>query len=837
MDSKALLSEQQCDSLNRAISQEIAAQKERVGVDFLNIDAIELKQQQAGGYVYRLVLSQPINAHADQVLTFHIRRPQEKINAIVMVCDDAGLVVLTTRPLPEDATLIKYSFDPSFILVALRSFLEAQQSGASDIARSVSRKDLPLPSEGGVPPMPVRLDSDTLLDEHQAASAARMLTDSVHLLWGPPGTGKTHTVGCAAKEALLKGERILIVSTSNAAVDAVCKSIVQHLPKARRRDLFRAGHSLDPKVMRLTAAGRMAQDHPELGSQIQETREHIKRIINQKTGEETQLRDLATAKKLQEKLNSFEESAEMVERKLSQYASIVACTLAKLVLDPTIGSRSFEMVVIDEASMVSIPFALAAATVAKSRLTYAGDCQQLPPICQSPYAPATEWFGRNIYRWFDYESAMMDGHMPPQASFLANQYRMTPTIGTLVSDLSYHGKLKTARSGFDKDFQGAKPILIPMNDCFPATYYSVSEKSYFHPGIIPIVHGLANCFSEGDVLLLTPFRPQRSLLAAVGVDAEICNSQLRITASTIHRAQGSECRAVIVDLTAHDPTSLVSFFRDPQSEKLLNVALSRARDELIVIGNTRVVAELADKSRFWQLLHERVGRDLEIMEIEEVCDDLKRYKGAADIPRGGGSRSETAFYSHGDDGGAVDGFARIIAEATASRKLVVTPTGLEVELSGDAVVRRDRRGDLPRLLVVGGKLYLPYQSEWMAVESPNACRTLWRIGFAHLADDEANPEQAARFFCPECDTGNLILMNFKGEGWYLSCHNRQAHQCYYRRRLSLHDAKLKVRFTNMRCPDRHPLTVRTSKGGRMFLACENYPAHEYTESLNILAGT
>ncbi len=149
---------------------------------------------------------------------------------------------------------------------------------------------------------------------------------------------------------------------------------------------------------------------------------------------------------------------------------------------------------------------------------------------------------------------------------------------------------------------------------------------------------------------------------------------------------------------------------------------------------------------------------------------------------------------------------------------------------------------IPPTIVHGGRARLEgvvaaVKRTPLAVESPNACRTIWRIGIAHLAEDEVDPGQAGRFICPDCGTGNLILMDFKGEGWFLVCNNRQAHQCYYRRRLSLSDAKLKVRLTNMRCPEGHPFTVRTSKTGRMFLACENYPAHKHTESLSILAGT
>jgi superfamily I DNA and/or RNA helicase len=95
----------------------------------------------------------------------------------------------------------------------------------------------------------------------------------------------------------------------------------------------------------------------------------------------------------------------------------------------------------------------------------------------------------------------------------------------------------------------------------------------------------------------------------------------------------------------------VSFYRDPQSEKLLNVAISRAKDELIIIGNSQMIASLGRGSHFWQLLQERIGRDIEIMEIEEVCDGLKQYGGCDEFPKDGGRRSETALYSHGNASG------------------------------------------------------------------------------------------------------------------------------------------------------------------------------------------
>ena len=97
-----------------------------------------------------------------------------------------------------------------------------------------------------------------------------------------------------------------------------------------------------------------------------------------------------------------------------------------------------------------------------------------------------------------------------------------------------------------------------------------------------------------------------------------------------------------------------------------------------------------------------------------------------------------------------------------------------------------------------------------------------------------DPNQARRFFCPECATGDLVMKRSR-EGWFLTCTNSQVHQCYYSRRLSLEDAKLKVRLQNMTCPQGHPLTVRQSSRS-FFLGCENYPECDHSDSLALLEG-
>jgi hypothetical protein len=137
------------------------------------------------------------------------------------------------------------------------------------------------------------------------------------------------------------------------------------------------------------------------------------------------------------------------------------------------------------------------------------------------------------------------------------------------------------------------------------------------------------------------------------------------------------------------------------------------------------------------------------------------------------------------------------------------------------------------MFVAQGHVAVPYGGEWTVVESPAVSRVIWRVGFSHLADEEVNPNEARRFFCPKCVPGNLSLRR-TGDGWLLVCSEYPRH-CPYSRRPSLDDVKALVRLGGWTCTDGHPLTARTSANG-IFLGCENYPRCTFTSNLSLLAG-
>ncbi len=84
-----------------------------------------------------------------------------------------------------------------------------------------------------------------------------MTTVPIHLLWGPPRTGKTTTLGAAVAEWMKAKKRVLVVSTSNAAVDVAVKSILKRTPQPRRKDVLRLGTTLDKEVDEVTITGKL----------------------------------------------------------------------------------------------------------------------------------------------------------------------------------------------------------------------------------------------------------------------------------------------------------------------------------------------------------------------------------------------------------------------------------------------------------------------------------------------------------------------------------------------------------------------------------------------------
>lgn len=815
-----IFSTSEVESIRAAIEQEVAEARKGANELWLDIDAIEPLTQASGGFVYRLLLSRPIRLEPEQTLTF-VTRAKDKVRGIVVSSTDSELVVECESALPDDTRLQYVEFDPSFICNALQTFIEERLESANPITRALISKQLEVH-----PPTPHHAAEG--LNTEQNAAIAAMRTNPLHLLWGPPGTGKTTTLGAAIVDWMREGKSVLVVSTSNAAVDVAVKSILKRIKPHERKLVVRVGTSTDPEVRRMTLGAKFSERNVVAANSVAFAQTELRKITDAIASKPTDTNELQMLferrKPLEAAIARFNERvAEGADAIISE-AKVYAATLAKMTLDKKIKGGQFDVVVVDEASMVSFLHAVAATLLAQGNAVFAGDPKQLPPIVQSERNEAVRWFGTNVFKWLCLSSARIVSHLP--ASLLRIQYRMTHEIGGLVSRLSYDDQLQHGRNK-----AGLKVTLIEMPTEWQTKLWSVKEKSYYQPASALILHALFEWISgeKKDMLLLSPYRSQQSLLAALAFDLKTRFPAWTIGASTIHRSQGSERYSVIVDLTTHDAESPASFFEDEVGEFLFNVAISRASDQLYVIGSPEMLEQLRRRGGLWAKLYDELASNLSRMPVDELLEDVEPLQSLDSLIANPKENGMSAICCCGKRSPTTEEIMAL-SKCSASRKLLVAsscPTD-------GAFIFREPTASCVQMFCAHGHLALPFNGRWYSVRSPNLNRTIWRIAYGHLADEEVNPNEAKRFFCPNCVPGSLSMRR-TGEGWFLVC-SEFPKSCSYRRRVSLEDAKAKVRLTGMTCPHGHPLTVRTRPKG-MFLGCENYPRCEFTENLSVIEGT
>jgi superfamily I DNA and/or RNA helicase len=244
-------------------------------------------------------------------------------------------------------------------------------------------------------------------------------------------------------------------------------------------------------------------------------------------------------------------------------------------------SRSpFDLVVFDEASQVGLAQALALVPLGK-RALFAGDPKQLAPIVRDGSKAAETWLGRSMF------SAMSPS--APSTCRLNEQSRMAEPICRLVSNLFYGGNLVVAEDK-KKDFAWLKERELRQVPSMgnrsvyvePVAEEAIWSARYHGPirhrsakAVCNLVAELSKCTPESDILVLTPFRAQRTVIRDLLRQA----GRGRVSVSTVHRAQGSERHSVIFDPVEGNN----NFLKTEDARRLVNVALSRAKARLVLL--------------------------------------------------------------------------------------------------------------------------------------------------------------------------------------------------------------------------------------------------------------
>ena len=432
------------------------------------------------------------------------------------------------------------------------------------------------------------------LNHIQQTAVTKILeANELAIVHGPPGTGKTTTLVQAIK-ALIKqdGKQILVVAPSNAAVDVLSEKLFDE-----GLNVVRVGNParVNERMMELTLDSKIAEH-----SSIKE----IKRLKKQAR----EFRDMAYkykrsfgyAEREQRKalFNEARNINKEVER-TEQYIIDDVISKANVITATMVGANHYSVrqlryhtVVIDEAGQALEP-ACWIPILKAQKVVMAGDHWQLPPTIKSDEA-ARKGLSKTLME----KSVTLH---PEAVVLLEEQYRMHETIMGFSSKEFYNNKLKahpsvasrllfpgdqalvfidTAGCGFDEKQEG-NSISNP------------EEATFLLKHLTSLVDHLKLIYKENEfpgIGVISPYKHQVEILKELLLcSPQWLQTRAAITVNTIDSFQGQERDIVYISMTRSNANNIIGFLSDIRR---MNVAMTRARKKLVVIGDSATLSQL-----------------------------------------------------------------------------------------------------------------------------------------------------------------------------------------------------------------------------------------------------
>lgn len=362
-------------------------------------------------------------------------------------------------------------------------------------------------------------------------------TSDVVCIHGPPGTGKTRTLTAYVQHAVAKGQSVLVTAHSNQAVDNLL--VGDSTPGIPEEDTLHA----------------MAQDS---GTDLS-----IARVGNniRKSAVEANYVDCSP-----------------------KAADVVAATTSGA---SQFNQNEFDVAVVDEATQASRPASAIVLNCAQ-KLVLAGDHKQL-----SPYSAAEPEDDDHHISLFEY---LLERYDDDISVLLRTQYRMNEEIATFPNDAFYNGELETADQCRNWTVDDLKPIMgidiagDEQRQTHGNSLYNYEEAQAVAKQVKLLVQ---NGLDPSDIGVITAYKGQVGKVINQVNQLNIDNPR-RVDVDTVDSFQGGEREAIIVSFVRSNDDGHSGFLEFPEEgPRRLNVALTRARKRLVLIGNWETLGTVA----------------------------------------------------------------------------------------------------------------------------------------------------------------------------------------------------------------------------------------------------
>ncbi|KAH8166112.1 hypothetical protein CIB48_g2147 [Xylaria polymorpha] len=411
------------------------------------------------------------------------------------------------------------------------------------------------------------------LNGSQISAIKAVLSTPLSLIQGPPGTGKTVTSATIIYHlAKQENGQVLVCAPSNVAVDQLCERInLTGLKVVRLTAKSREDVESSVSFLALHEQVRMLDSNPELMK------------LSQLKGEYGELSSQDEKK--------FKQLTRAAERDILSNADVVCCTCVGAG-DPRLAKMKFRNVLIDESTQSAEPECMIPLVLGCKQVVLVGDHKQLGPVIMNKKA-AKAGLNQSLF-----ERLVRLGFTPIRLNI---QYRMHPCLSEFPSNMFYEGSLQngvSAPSRIRKDVDFPWPVAeMPMMfwSNLGNEEISASGTSYLNRTEASNVEKIVTRFFKAgvrpsDIGVITPYEGQRSYIVTTMQNTGTFKkeSYKEVEVASVDAFQGREKDFIVLSCVRSNDNQGIGFMSDPRR---LNVALTRAKFGVVIIGNPKVLSK------------------------------------------------------------------------------------------------------------------------------------------------------------------------------------------------------------------------------------------------------
>lgn len=445
---------------------------------------------------------------------------------------------------------------------------------------------------------------DSLNESQKSAIENSLSCENFFLIHGPFGTGKTRTLVELISQETRQNHKVLATAESNAAVD----NILERLMENKKLKLTRLGHPQRVSKHNITQTLAFKVENHKLNKKIKKIHKNINNLIEKRKvhtkptpqyrrglgdydilhyaskGKGTRgissdkMKSMAKWIEINQEIDEAHDEIKRIENRMIKQiideSDVILATNSSAALE-SIARVKFDVAIIDEASQATIPSILI--PIAKAhRFILAGDHKQLPPTIISERAGDLEkTLFEELIRIYPFKSQLLNVQYRmnsllmkfPNQEFYNNGLKSASTVDDItINDIldSNHEEeallfidTSTVDDNYERHLKDSKSIVNELE-----ADISVSiARDYLNAGV-----------SEEDIGIISPYADQ----------VKIIQENTPVEVKTVDGFQGREKEIIIISTVRSNDFGNIGFLKDLRR---LNVAITRAKRKLIIIGN------------------------------------------------------------------------------------------------------------------------------------------------------------------------------------------------------------------------------------------------------------